>query len=145
MRLAVSSDSRAWSAIETTRRANTCASLGGSYSGTAVKSVTRAFASRANSMPWATAFSATSEPSVGIRMCLYMRPLLKGRSSPARAETDRRRREVGDARKELLEVSLLQAGDRVAVLRERRVDRLPVLGGQRALGERHELLLFLAH
>ena len=87
--------------------------LGGSYSGTAVKSVTRAFASRELDALGDGLFRDLGPP-VGIRMCLCMRPLPRVGHRQFGAETDWRRREVGDARKELLEVSLLQAGDRVA-------------------------------
>ena len=73
---AFSSEFRACSAGETNLPEMTAPSPGISYSGTAVKSVTRALASRAKSMPAITAFAATSEPSVGIRMCLYIISLL---------------------------------------------------------------------
>src|SRR5687767_8174975 len=64
---------RSKSANDTRFPARTSHSVGGWYSGTAVKKVTRAPLSRANSIPAATPFSATSEPSVGMRICLYTR------------------------------------------------------------------------
>src|SRR5688572_16845604 len=76
-------------------------------------------------------------------MCLYMSFLRL--SSPRLAEPDGRRREVGDAREQPLVIALLQLRDRVEVAREGALDRAPVSGGERALGDRQELELLLAH
>src|SRR5580765_3874385 len=70
---ALSREIRSWSQSEMTLRAISSASPGGWYSGTAVKRVTLAFALRANSIPASIALSAVGEPSIGMRMCLYIR------------------------------------------------------------------------
>src|SRR5687767_14837548 len=76
----------------------------------------------------------------GIRLSYKLCRLL-----PGLAQADRRRRQVGDAREQVLEVALAHAGDRVAVAGEGRVDHLPIFGFEVALGERQQLVLFLAH
>src|SRR5688500_9523097 len=71
---ASSIERRSYSAIGMTRPDATSLVPGIRYSGRAVNTVTPAPAHFANARPACTPFSAVSEPSVGIRMCLYMKP-----------------------------------------------------------------------
>src|SRR5688572_26716529 len=90
---------------------------------------------------WTVTSTTVGEPSTASRIFM---PSPAG-APPRLPQPDRRRREAGDAREQLLEVALLHAGNRVAVVGEGAVERAPVVLREVALGERQQLALLLAH
>src|SRR5690242_3543255 len=104
------------------------------------------------STSWCPARSPTARKN-STKSCATARSSIRARASvaeladlrPAPAEADGLGREVDDAREELLEIALLDAGDRVLVLIEGAVYGVPVARREIALGGRQDLLLFFPH